>query len=280
MERIEAQARLAAQIRTPVWIVGEPGTGKETLGRVIHFNGITAEQTFLCLDCLALQPYLLRNMLFGHLGQTGAQLGTLFVKDPSSMSRDLQEELLNWFDEQDDPPRVIVASRDCTGEDIRSGRILPQFHSTLNVLEIRLPPLRERIADLPALASEFIRGETKSPEAAAELTQDAFDVLNRHSWPGNLRELKAVLGDALESAKGGRIDASHLPLFLRAKTPAAPRASLNLDEVLEAVEARMIRLALQKTRGNKSEAADLLGIPRARLWRRIETLKIEGFQLE
>ena len=277
MQRVEAQARLAAGLKSPIWITGEAGTGKETLARIIHFNGVTREHTFLGIDCAGLQPYLIRNMLFGLAGQAGARLGTVYLKNPESMPRDLQSELLAWYEEQEEPPRIAVGSRELRGPGLRDDRLLDELIATFNLFEIRLPALRERPGDLLRLVVELLRRECASDTDPVEPAPDALDLLTRHSWPGNLRELTDVLRDALKNSGGKRIDAGHLPLYLRASTSAPPRKALpKLDEVLEALEVRLIRQALQRTKGNKSEAADLLGVPRARLLRRIETLQIES----
>ena len=261
MQRIESQSRLAASNRTPVWIVGEAGTGKETLARVIHFQGCTAERTFVAVDCRGLQPFLIRNMLFGYAGQAGTRLGTIFLKEPARLPREMQTELLDWFEEQDAPPRIVVGSRDQSGDDLRAGRLVDEFHTSFNVLEIRLPPLRERLPDLARLIGRL---------SAKEVAPEALDLLRRHYWPGNLREL----GDVLRAAASTRIEPAHLPLHMRTGFAPPKRPAPKLDEVLEQVEVRMIRLALKKAKGNKSEAADALGVPRARLLRRIEMLKI------
>jgi DNA-binding NtrC family response regulator len=276
MRRVEAQARLAATLKTPVWLTGEAGTGKETLARIIHFNGTTREQTFLGIDCAGLQPFLIRNMLFGLAGQVGARLGTVYLKNPETLPRDLQSELHEWFEEQDDPPRIISGSRLSSDASLRDGRLVDELVTMLNVLEIRLPPLRERPTHIVQLAGRILQRamtDGKSPE----LAPDALDRLNRHNWPGNLHELGTVLREALKESAGGRIEAQHLPLYLRAPSTLPPlKPSPNLDEVLETVEARLIRIALLKSKGNKSEAADLLGIQRSRLLRRLESLKIES----
>jgi DNA-binding NtrC family response regulator len=276
MQRIETQARLAASTRVPVWIIGEAGTGKETLARVIHFNGSTRDLTFLALDCRGLQPFLLRTMLFGIAGQATTRLGTVYLKNPESLPRDLQTELLEWLEEQDAPPRIISGSRDLTGESIRAGRIVEEFQISLNVLEIRMPPLRERLADFPNLMNSFFHRDVSEGSPMPATAPEVLHSLARHNWPGNLRELADTTREAANLAKGGQIEPGHLPLYLRAGAmPPIERASKKLDDVLEEVEARMIRLALKEAKGNKSEAADALGIPRPRLLRRIETLKIE-----
>jgi DNA-binding NtrC family response regulator len=276
MHRVAAQARLASKLKTPLWFSGEPGTGKETIARIVHFNGATREHTFLCVDCGGLQPFLIRNMLFGLAGQVGARLGTVYLKDPEMLPRDLQSELHEWYEEQDDPPRIICGSTITGDACVMDGRFLEELVAAFNVLEIRLPPLRERVVDLGRLAIDMLRREN-AEQKAPELAADALDRLTRHNWPGNLRELSMVLREAFKESTGGRIEASHLPLYLRApSTLPPPKPSPNLDEVLETVEARMIRIALLKAKGNKTEAADLLGIQRSRLIRRIEVLKIDS----
>lgn len=272
MRRVEAQARLAAQSRTPVWLAGEPGTGKQTLARIIHFQGVTREKTFVCLDARGLQPFMLRKILFGDAGQAGARLGTVFVKDPEYLPSDLQMELLEWIEEDDDPPRLIVGTCDVNGEALRSGRIVDEFHVACNVLEIRLPALRDRLADLPRLATDFMRRNI--PDGAA-ISMQVLDALAHHSWPRNIQELHDVLREARGAQKEGSSLYESLPLSLRVgPAPVSLQPERKLDEVLEEVESRLIRRALKKSKGNKSEAAEMLGVPRARLLRRIEMLKI------
>jgi DNA-binding NtrC family response regulator len=214
-------------------------------------------------------------MLFGLAGQGGARLGTVYLKNPEILPRDLQSELHEWFEEQDNPPRIISGSRLTSDASLRDGRLVDELITLLNVLEIRLPPLRERPTDLAQLAGRMLQREApigKPPE----LAPDALDRLTRHNWPGNFHELGTVMRAALRESASGRIEAVHLPLYLRAPSTLPPlKQSPNLDEVLETVEARLIRIALVKSKGNKSEAADLLGVQRSRLLRRMESLKIE-----
>jgi transcriptional regulator with PAS, ATPase and Fis domain len=276
MARVAAQARLAASLKIPVWIQGEAGTGKEFLARVIHFQSDARERVFLAVDCAGLQPFLLKNVLFGHLGLAEQGLGTIFLKDPGALSRDLQAELLDWLDENDDPPRIMVGSAQSPDADVQAGRLVSEFVTAFNAFEIRLPPLRHRLEDLPDLVNRFIDRGMKSDVNPPDVAVDGLAIIARHSWPGNLRELRAAVRVATAAADGQRIEARHWPLYVRAPVSAAPAPDgPKLDEVLETVEARLIRLALRKAKGNKSEAADQLGVPRARLLRRIEYLKIE-----
>jgi DNA-binding NtrC family response regulator len=278
MQRVEAQARLAAGLRAPIWITGEGGTGKETLARIIHYNGPLRDLPFLGLDCSGLQPFLLKNILFGPTGVLTSRPGALYFKDAEALPRDLQAEVLNWVEESDDPPRVMVGVRDVAGAPAPAS-FLAEFAAAFDVLEIRLPPLRERLADLPRLIAHLLGGEPGAAATALEVASEAIEFLARHSWPGNLSELVAVLRAAHGSASAKRIEAGHLPLYLRAAlNPPTEKELPKLDEVLERIETRLIRLALRRAKGNKSEAAETLGVQRARLLRRIEALGIDDIQ--
>jgi len=280
MARALAQARAAARGRSSVWIIAEPGSGKETLARVIHFQGVTREQTFLAVDCAGLQPYLVRNMLFGHAGMaSGGRLGTIYLKEPGALPRDLQAELLDWLAEQDEPPRLIAGSAIDPVRDVQAGRVGEEVIVAWAVLEIRLPPLRERRADLPRLIDSL------RPPSAPPLSAPVLDLLQAHVWPGNCRELRSVLIEAYRAADGKPVEPAHLPLDLRRKVGHAQamqdrpgttgEPSLLLGPTLEEVERNLIRLALKRAKGNKSEAAESLGVGRTQLWRRIRELKLE-----
>ncbi len=192
------------------------------------------------------------------------------------MPGELQAELLDWLDEQDEPPRLLAGTRDLAGDDRASGRLLEEFHAACNVLEIRLPPLRERLEDLPRLGALLLRREVADGTTPPEIAPETFELFRRHSWPGNLRQLAQTLRDGLIASAGGRIEPAHLPLEFRV-TPARPskKTTPPLDTILEQIETRLIRLALEKAKGNKAEAAERLGLTRGRLLRRIEALKIE-----
>ena len=280
MARALAQARAAAQSRSPVWLIGEPGNGKETLARVIHFQSVTREQTFLAIDCAGLQPYLIRNMLFGHAGlSSGARLGTIYLKEPGALPRDLQAEVLDWLAEQDEQPRLISGSAVDPVREMKAGRVAEEVIAAWAVLEIRLPPLRERRADLPRLIDSL------APPSAPPLSASVRDLLQAYDWPGNCRELRSVLIETYRAADGKAVEVAHVPLNLRRKLGHAQAVqdrpgttgepSLLLGPTLEEVERNLIRLALKRAKGNKAEAAELLGVGRTQLWRRIRELKLE-----
>src|SRR5262245_30441279 len=283
MQRVASQARAAAQGRTPIWIVGEPGTGKETLARIIHHEGVTRELVFLAIDCAGLQPFLIRNMLFGRTGlaDTG-RLGTIYLRDPGSMPADLQDEFLEWWLGRDGAPRIIVGMNDAPGSAVTAGRVSAEMVTALAVMEIRIPPLRERLSDLPRLI------ELVAPGGNFEWAPPARNLLQAYQWPGNLRELRVILAEASGAAEGRAVQPEDLPPRIRSASErahllqAGPKLStspsLKLSAALEAVERNVIQLALQRALGNQSEAATLLGVPRTQLWRRIKELELQPLQ--
>ncbi len=272
--RIHAQAELAAKTVSPVWIAGPPGTGKETLARAIHYHGVTRERAFAAIDCAGLQPYLIRSLLFGHngLAETG-RVGTIYLDTPEALAADLQSELIEWAELLADECRVIVGSSGGAG-------VSSEFHAALGVLEIQLPALDRRKDDLPRLVAAILDDERQQGVPTDGISPQALAVLHDYSWPGNLRELREVIGAAARRANGSRVEIAHLPLALRKSATDAKAAGAagksqpapKLDEVLEQVERRMIDLALRKSKGDQTAAAELLGVYRSRLVRRIKTL--------
>ena len=213
--RLLGQAQLAAQVTAPVWIVGEPGTGKETLARVIHHNGPTREKAFLGLDCAGLPPALVESLLFGKGGLAGSgRLGTVYLKDPAALPLNVQDRLAGLFTaERANLPRLVCGSARTAGDEVRAGRLVPPFHTALAVLELRVPALRERLDDLPGLADRLLDRFPTRPAIA----DDVWPVLRSHDWPANLRELADVLGQAVRRAADGPVTRDHLPRFVREK---------------------------------------------------------------
>lgn len=274
--RLLAQAELAAKTLAPVWLTGGPGTGKESLARAIHYHGATRELAFASIDCAGLQPYLIRSLLFGHngLAETG-RVGTIYLKSPGSLPSDLQVELIEWGELLADECRIVVGAGDGSG-------LVPELRAAFGVIEIQLPPLTEQLNELPRL----VNAVADDPAVAA--TPEALAVLATWQWPGNLRELREVVRAAARRAGKGKIDVSHLPQSLRQSSTNARAAQagirakpgLKLDEVLEQVERRMIDMALRKTKGDQTAAAEILGVYRSRLVRRLKVLGLgeEGGQ--
>jgi DNA-binding NtrC family response regulator len=283
LESIAAQARLAAATACPVALVGETGTGKQWLARAVHYASDRRHLPFVTLNCGNLPLQAVRGVLFGPLGLDHPDwLGALYLRDPGGLPRDVQSELAGRFvDQPDAGVRVMAGFRGDPAEDLQSGRLLEELFAVLSVLTIRLPALRERPADLPLLTETMsARVSTALDRPPATLTPEAAECLKAHRWPGNLVELHGVLMHAAERASAGRIDAAHLPLALRqskiaAEAPPRPtREEPPLDKVLEQVERRLIELALKRAGGNQSKAAEMLGVWRPRLIRRIKALGI------
>ncbi len=266
--RLVAQVRLAAGMFAPVWIVGEPGSGKETVARVIHHTSALRDRAFVGIDCTGLQPYLIESLLFGHGGLgVSDRVGTVYLKEPGAMPRDLQQRLADHFTEHAGT-RLVCGSERAAPDSVAAGGLVPVFQTALSVFELRVPPLRDRLDDIPRIATRLLN-RAIDPAALA--------VLRVHTWPSNLRELAEVLYESAAASATGAILREHLPHELRVKaglTRTPSPKSLNLDAILEAVEKRVIQLALKKANNNQTEAAELLGVFRTKLWRRLDVLGI------
>ncbi len=282
--RAFALARLAAQSRVPVGLVGGPGTGKQWLARAIHHAGGVRDLPFIALDCAHLPADALRGVLFGPLGIDRPEwLGTLYLRDPAALPRELQADLAaHLVGAAGSGVRLMAGFLGDPTAEVRSGRLNVTLYTGLNVLTITLPPLRERLADLPGLVEMMLRRAAPVlGRTIAGLSPDALECLCSYPWPGNLRELYATLLRAGMRAAGEQIEATDLPLAVRQARTAAdlpPRPAgemLPLDTVLEEVERRMIRLALERANGNQSRAAELLSVWRPRLLRRIKALGLD-----
>ena len=267
-ERFHSLIRHAASCTAPVWIVGEPGTGKETVARTIHYQSSHRERAFIAVDCGGVQPYLFDAVLFGLGGLFPSKtIGTIYLKNPGLLPRDLQQKIA---DAVRDPHavRIVCSSPKSAADAVRSGTVLPIFQTQLATLELQMIPLRDRLDDLPRLLGEV------------KMAPETWPVLQSYGWPGNIRELESIVGIAVERAGDSAVTPADLPRFLREKAmiaanpmPPAPTTK-TLDEVLEAVERRMIEAAMRKANGNQTEAAASLGIFRTRLGRRLDALKI------
>jgi transcriptional regulator with PAS, ATPase and Fis domain len=261
-QRLASQARAAAICEVPVWLVGEPGTGKETLARIIHQNSPRKERAFVGLNCAAFQPYLIEGMLFGKGGlATGASVGTLYLKRPAELIRPLQNRILAWC-ESAFGPRLISADGSSAAEFVLAGNLAPAFQTRYSALEIVLPALRDYLGDLPHLLDRL--GSSATPEALL--------AMQAYHWPGNLRELVEIAAQPMTRERLPRAIWERALIAASKHGPAKPPPKL--DEVLELAERRMIQAALVKTNGNLTKASELLGLLRTRLSRRMEALGI------
>jgi DNA-binding NtrC family response regulator len=312
--RLLEQIRLAAGSAVPVLIVGEPGTGKRQVARTIHQQGPDRQRPFIAFDCEALPAEILERELFGAAGPDGSDgsrrrprlpLGdgsTLLIDEVLSLPRDLQARLVEALDS---PVRLMATTALEPEAAVRDERLRAELYYALTTLVLRLSPLRERRDELPALAQHFLervnqRGATgpldedgplagpaflgrAKPRAVAQrsgFTSEALEALIAYDWPGNLPELARVVEHGHARAAGALIAVEDLPATIRGSLggayapPAPPDPIKPLDELLTEVERRLIETALRQSRSNKSRAAEILGISRPRLYRRIKELNL------
>ncbi|MHB1843541.1 MAG: sigma-54-dependent transcriptional regulator [Deltaproteobacteria bacterium] len=292
LEVYKTAARVAATDATAL-IQGESGSGKELLARAIHQRSQRAQGPFVAVDCGALAEGVLESELFGHVrgAFTGAQErhrglfeqaggGTLFLDEIGNVSQKIQAQLLRALQEGEVRPvgasepvrvdvRAVAASNTDLAQAVKAGHFREDLYYRLNVVTIRLPPLRERPEDIPLLAEHFVRKHAKREDA--RVSEGAQKLLLAHRWPGNVRELENVIARALALNPSGVVVPEDLPDQLRSPATAAPTDPVPFAALshgrppLAAVERRYAELVLQETGGNKSRAAEILGIDRKTL---------------
>ncbi|HWU69463.1 MAG TPA: sigma-54 dependent transcriptional regulator [Stenotrophobium sp.] len=293
-----------ARTQSPVHVVGESGTGKELVARLIHARGPRAGNAFVPVNCGAIPTELMESEFFGHIkgSFTGALRdkaglfqaadgGTLFLDEVADLPLHMQVKLLRAVQERAIKPvgsqselsvnvRIISATHKNLGQLVREGLFRQDLFYRLNVIEIMVPPLRERTEDIPLLASTILQrlaAENGLP-APPELDATALKVLKAHPFPGNVRELENVLERATALCDGQRISAGDL--LMRAMSREGQSAEQAQQEKalsgqLDEIERKAILDALEKTRHNKTRAAQLLGMSFRSLRYRIKKLNIE-----
>jgi DNA-binding NtrC family response regulator len=275
--------QLAAN-RTTVLIRGETGTGKELIARAIHYNSQDAEEPFLPINCTAIPQTLLEAELFGHVrgAFTGAvsdrrgrfalaAKGTVFLDEIGDTTPEFQAKLLRVLEDKKFYPvgaerperseaRVVAATHRNLEARVADGTFREDLYYRLRVVEVLIPSLRERLSDLPALADHLVRRAAEDLHRDPPLlTRESLDALLRHDWPGNVRELENTLPRAVVLASGGVIRPEHVrPADAHSERP-------DRIESLAEVERRQVQRALTSTEGNKTKAAEILGVSRPRL---------------
>jgi len=296
--RLLDQVAAASASGVPVLIVGEPGTGKRLVARTIHQLGGSHPAPFVPLDCAALPPEVLERELFGTLADhdrgtdhdrdrgdaaTRPRLSlpegsTVLIGDILDLSRDHQGRLAAALDSR---ARLIATTASDPDEALTAGRLRPDFYYAVTTLVIRLRPLRDRLDELPVLAQHFLeRANLRGGRQRGGFCEAVVRTLQGYDWPGNLRELSRVVEDSHGRGEADAIEVDDLPAAVRGHQGAAyvlpptlPTVT-PLDEILTQVERRLIENALTRSRHNKSRAAELLGISRPRLYRRIKELNL------
>ncbi len=308
MQEIFRWIKRVSRSESTVMIYGESGTGKELVARAIHASSARRDGPFIRVNCGALSESLLDSELFGHErgAFTGAEKkrrgrfeladgGTLFLDEIATIStmtqirllRVLQERELERVGGEETIPvdvRIIAATNTTADDLLESGEFREDLYYRLHVVPVTLPPLRDRVADIPLLVNHFItklRERTGSPAEA--MTQSALERLVSYHWPGNVRELENVIERALVMTDGAVIDLADLPLLGGNGIPephqsdaTLPTGGLNLNEAVEGMEERLLRQALEQAEGVKAEAARLLGLKPSALYYKLEKYGIEA----
>jgi transcriptional regulator with PAS, ATPase and Fis domain len=279
VRRLGEQVRLAATMTAPVLLTGEAGTGKESLARLIHYQSAARERAFAAIDCTRLPAPALTELLFTERGEIPGRPGVLYLREPSRLPRELQVRVADLV-AAESGVRLMAGCRGSPAQEVRAGRLVAALYSVFP-LAFELPALRDRTADLPALVRSVLgRLSAGDRPRISGLSIETQEVFRQYAWPGNLRELFNLLAHSQKRASGSLLELADLPAPIRlihAAGPApAPDRSLPLDKLLEQAERRLIELALRRTKGHRGRAAEMLGIWRARLLRRIEALGIGG----
>lgn len=315
MRQLYETVKAVAPSRTTVLMCGESGTGKSLIARAIHRNSPRADGPFVEISCGSIPDTLLESELFGHVrgAFTGAHTdkpgrfkaahgGTLFLDEINSASPGMQLKLLRVIQERALEPvgshetievdvRIVLASNQPLEDLVARGEFRQDLYYRINVVTIELPPLRDRVSDIPLLAEHFL--VMKSEEAGRQIigfSDEAMAMLRQYPFPGNARELENLIERAVVLTRSPRIGVDDLPPHVRGETtsPLLERSSGNvfdydagspvpLREALEEPERRIILAALQANHWNRQQTADQLGINRTTLYKKIKQYGLERF---
>src|SRR5712691_881653 len=274
-----------------VLIEGETGTGKELIARMIHANSKRSQQPFVPVDCGAIAPSLLESELFGTLkgAYTGADrdrmgvfeaanTGTVFLDEIGDIDLGFQLKLLRFLQEREVRPlgsarakkvdvRVIAATNRDVQKMVEEGKFREDVWYRINVVRITVPPLCERISDIPLLAHYFLKRYNERYSLDTRLTETGLKAMEEYSWPGNIRQLQHMMERLTILAPGGRIDDAAVQTAIEQMDSRD-----HSGETLADTEAEQIRRVLTATNGNKSRAAKILGIERKTLYRKLDRM--------
>ena len=305
MEKLYRILSKVAQSTHPVLVLGESGTGKELVARIIHVYGPNAQKPFLPVDCSSLVPTLFESELFGyvkgaftgaHRAKDGllvsAESGTVFLDEIGELSLDLQVKLLRALQEKEVRPvgathrvpvkaRIVAATNRDLAAMVENGTFRKDLFYRLNVVNLRLPPLRDRREDIPPLAAHFLDRLSREHNRKFTLTDEAMRTMMRYNWPGNVRELEHAVERACVFGSGSMLQLGDLPTQLQQEGLAAQRATTARGEPAQANgvaelktladrEREAIVSAIRMLHGDKLQAAKLLGIGKTTLYRKLK----------
>jgi two-component system response regulator HydG len=293
MQKVYRLIAKVAMTRDPVLILGESGTGKELVARAIHSQGLWRDQPFVPVDCGALTPTLIESEMFGHVrgaftgathGRQGllaaAGEGTVFLDEIVELPVELQPKLLRALQEHEIKPlgsnaripvkaRIVAATNQDLEAAIKRGTFRKELYFRLNVVSIKLPPLRERREDIPGLVRFFLAKHQASLGGITGVSEEVMARLMSYEWPGNVRELENCVQRALALGSAPQIRVVDLPsnlLYFVGQPHHDPRTLATLQEL----EQRAIRQALEATKGDRQRAARLLGIGKTTIYRKLK----------
>ncbi len=299
LKQIEGQISRVAATTATVLIRGESGSGKELVARAIHFSSPRRDAPYVCLNCAALTETLLESELFGHekgayTGATekmigkfeAADHGTIFLDEIGEMPLTTQAKFLRVLEGHPFERlggnnqirvdvRVVAATNQPLEEAVRSGQFRKDLFFRLQVVEIRVPPLRERLSDIEELANHFLKKFVRETGRKIRgFTSEAISKLQSHSWPGNVRELRNVIERAVALSTNSILDSTDIWLAANDLLGSGVHKTLELVSLVE-IEKRHIRAILNHTQWNKSQTAEILGIERSTLDRKIDKYEIK-----
>jgi two-component system nitrogen regulation response regulator NtrX len=301
MRALRKQISVVAPTDGRVLIYGESGTGKELVAHAIHAESRRAAAPFIELNSAAIPEELIESELFGHVkgaftGATAAKKGkfeladgaTIFLDEVGDMSPKVQAKVLRVLEEQRFEPvgsgtsitvdvRVIAATNKQLDVEMELGTFRADLFYRLNVIPFELPPLRERLEDVPLLVDYFNQNFSKSyGKKPKQFLPEAFDELQTYSWPGNVRELKNTIERVVIMHPGTKVSATDLPPHGKEEPPAASFRFPSFKEATEAYHREFIQRKLEEAEGNVSRAAELMGVDRSHLYRRMRALGIQN----
>jgi two-component system response regulator PilR (NtrC family) len=309
MQRVFELISKLQSTRTSVLITGESGTGKELVARALHSEGNRAAAPFIAVNCGAIPEELMESELFGHVrgAFTGAVAdklglfqeadgGTLFLDEIGELSPALQVKLLRALQERRVKrvgatievavdTRVVAATNRDLEEEVLRGAFRSDLYYRLNVIEIRIPPLRQRREDIPILVEHFLRRFASEHQRRIQgMSPEAMRILDNHDYPGNVRELENIIEHAVTLAAGPRLEVEDLPRLRQseslrgeaAQAVALPDEGIALDQVLYDYERVLVERALDQAGGVRTRAARLLGVSFRSLRYRLAKLGLDS----
>ncbi|HKI50600.1 MAG TPA: sigma-54 dependent transcriptional regulator [Geothermobacteraceae bacterium] len=310
MQQVFSRLDKIVHTDSTILILGESGTGKELVARAIHFNGSRRDKPFVAINCGAIPADLLESELFGHVrgAFTGAVSdkpgkfeqadgGTVFLDEIGTMPQHLQMKLLRVLQEQEVERvggskrtklnvRVISATNAELEKEIKNGRFREDLYYRLNVIPIHLPPVRNRREDIPLLVRHFLQQTcSEMSRPLMSVSPEAMQAMEEYDWPGNVREMQNIIERSIALSDSERIEKKDLPADIgggenaseqQPVHPLVTEQGIDMPGTINAIEAKMIRDAMDLAGGVKARAATLLNINRTTLVEKIKRLKLEA----